>query len=642
MGILFRRSHSALIIFAVGVVSTLFCAWMGLRGLNAEAARVAIERGGYWHAWLVTILYWGLAGPSSLRWAKAFFRMGGHRRISCWYLALGVLAASVWLHLHQPHQFKVMADEVNLLNISQAMHEHRYVYSPGRMAMRDGVVIAEAGHLDKRPYFFSFLVSIIHDATGYRPANALILNGLLTPLLIAGFWLLGRRLDKRLGGAVAVMALCLLPILAHVVTSGGFELYNLTLIIWTWVFGLRAWDKPNNRRMALAAVSAAALAMGRYESILYAVPVAVVLMAAAGRITRAGGRLSPWLAGVPWLFLPALLLIQISFSREDTYFQWAAKKEAGTFSIRFFPDNFRSAVEFFVLPHPLALGAPLMFLLGLCGWALFLRPEARGVRPADKRAWWVGVGFALATMANVLIFLFFNYGAYAEFITQRISLPVFAVAVVGVVWLVKRTARHAERWLLVGLAGFQLVACYLPMVNRDYWFKSYFPAREFAFIQRTVDELGERRYGTMVLSSWTGAWVACRVYSEGFGLRGEGLEFLWEKQRNMRVSRIWLHVIEGTEEAKAGEFRLRVPDWIDRVRKREVARQWLREGGWSVIYEILGPVESGVALPPPEASVSSSATFVEESATSAGAAGMVSSADGLHREVSAEAEAVRK
>ena len=379
----FQRSNFFLGLGALLLVG--LTAWLGLKGVDAESARVAIERGGYWHAWVVLILFGSLAASGWRRRMTWFF--GRRKYCDRSWLGLGafLLGATLWLHLHQPHEFKVHADEVNLLNVSQAMYEHRYVYSPGRAAMQDGVVIAEAGHLDKRPYFFSFLVSLLHDATGYRPLNPLVLNGLLTLALVAGVWALGRRLDKRSGGAVAVLALSLTPIVAHVATSAGFELYNLTLLAWTWLLCLRAWDRPTNRRMGLAAIATVALAMGRYESLLYAVPAACVLLAAMGKMSRAGRLPSKWFVAAPLLFLPALLLIHVSFSNEATYFQWQARGEEGTFSLRYFGGNLWSAVDFFFFPHPLAMGAPLVFLAGLLGWVLMLRPSARRGCPMASR-----------------------------------------------------------------------------------------------------------------------------------------------------------------------------------------------------------------------------------------------------------------
>jgi hypothetical protein len=47
--------------------------------------------------------------------------------------------------------------------------------------------------LDKRPYFFSFLIALLHDLTGYRLENVFVLNAALTlATLAAVYWLSAR------------------------------------------------------------------------------------------------------------------------------------------------------------------------------------------------------------------------------------------------------------------------------------------------------------------------------------------------------------------------------------------------------------------------------------------------------------------
>ena len=55
--------------------------------------------------------------------------------------------------------------------------------------------------LDKRPYFFAFLVSLVHDLTGYRIANIFLVNVALAPALFGLVYWFARALTGRRGPA---------------------------------------------------------------------------------------------------------------------------------------------------------------------------------------------------------------------------------------------------------------------------------------------------------------------------------------------------------------------------------------------------------------------------------------------------------
>ena len=68
--------------------------------------------------------------------------------------------------------FKIVMDEIMLLGTSMSMHLDRTVLTPVRGNDIQGTFVILDGLMDKRPLFFPFLASLLHDLTGYRPANA--------------------------------------------------------------------------------------------------------------------------------------------------------------------------------------------------------------------------------------------------------------------------------------------------------------------------------------------------------------------------------------------------------------------------------------------------------------------------------------
>src|SRR5450432_4297934 len=87
---------------------------------------------------------------------------------------------STVLLVHETFGFKIGMDEIMLLGTSMSMHLDKTVLVPVRGNDIQGTFAILDGMMDKRPLFFPFLVSLLHDLTGYRPANAFVLNGTLT------------------------------------------------------------------------------------------------------------------------------------------------------------------------------------------------------------------------------------------------------------------------------------------------------------------------------------------------------------------------------------------------------------------------------------------------------------------------------
>ena len=156
-----------------------------------------------------------------------------------------------------------------------SMHLDKTVLTPLRGDIKER---SRSRGLCKRPLFFPFLTSLVHDVTGYRPANAFGLNAGLTFLLLGLACMLGRLLAGRVAGWLAVVLLAGLPLLAHNATGGGFELLNLVMILATMLLGVRAVEKRDAPAITAFCFAGLLLAQVRYESVIYLGPVGLVVL----------------------------------------------------------------------------------------------------------------------------------------------------------------------------------------------------------------------------------------------------------------------------------------------------------------------------------------------------------------------------
>src|ERR1019366_1179143 len=85
--------------------------------------------------------------------------------------------------------------------------------------------------LDKRPYFFTFILSLVHDLTGYRMANVFFLNGALTAAFLSLAYWFCRELTSRAGGLLVVVLLVTMPLFGQNAACAGMEMHNLVMLV---------------------------------------------------------------------------------------------------------------------------------------------------------------------------------------------------------------------------------------------------------------------------------------------------------------------------------------------------------------------------------------------------------------------------
>lgn len=401
----------------------------------AYAVRVAAPRRAVWSAWLRRPGWAGL-------------------------LLLAATAFAVW---SDTFRHKVLFDEYVLQGTAWHLHATKEVGTPMRAYEFAGTWLAIDTFLDKRPFFFTFLVSLAHDLTGYRLENVFAVNVALAFACLALVAWLGYQLTGRMGPAfVAVGLLATMPLFGQNATGAGMELHNLAMIAAVAAAGVLYLRAPDANRLALLVLAAVLLAQSRYESVLFVAPVAAI--AVLGWV-RAGRVLLPW----PAVAAPLLLVPYAWHSRivDTKPVLWQLREgDTARFGWQYLGTNLEGAWNFFFAVSAGQPNSLWLTLLGLAGgaWAA-VRLAARWRRPPPERAPLPAAAIAVALVgagvaANLGLLMFYYWSRFDEPITARFALPATLFLALAAGWLCRVLDAHrlpATRAAALGLAGWMLV-----------------------------------------------------------------------------------------------------------------------------------------------------------------------------------------
>jgi 4-amino-4-deoxy-L-arabinose transferase-like glycosyltransferase len=381
---------------------------------------------------------------------------------------LVIAAATAFALWSDPFQHKVLFDEYVLQATAYHMHITKEIGTVIRAYDIDGTWLPIDPFLDKRPYFFTFLLSLVHDLTGYRTANVFFLNSALTAAFFGAVYWFGRELTSRAGGMLAVVLLATMPLLGQNATCGGMEIHNLLMLVLVMSLALHYLRAPDDDRLALLCLGTVLLAESRYESVIYVVPVAGVVVAGWWRVQRV---LLPWAA----LITPLLL---IPYAWHDRYVSAApqlwqlGEGQTVRFSTGYFAENVRSAFAFFFSLNNAFANSWYLTVLGCAGLVYFLVAAARWLvrRPALSPVQLVTTLFGAAIAGNFVLLLFYYWSRLTDTIAARFALPAYLLFALLAILLAQRLngrwpAVRAACW---GAAAYLLISGLPAMAHRFY------------------------------------------------------------------------------------------------------------------------------------------------------------------------------
>ena len=415
-------------ILLLGLVSALALV-LGFVSFTAPQAVLAVRYAGYWIV-LVATVWFGYHLGRSLRSDWPAVRAWR----TWWRPGLVLLAATVILHVQERHEFKIVADEVVLQLTAQRMHFAREAGVVLRGYDYAGNFTPFVVNVDKRPLFFPFLLSLVHDFTGYRVGNAFVLNAALSLALMALAMLVARRIGGWGAACAAVLLLAGVPLVAQSACGSGFDLLNLVMILLVWWLGLRYADEPqNDDRLAAFVLGAILLAQVRYESVLFLLPVGATLIYLWRRSRQI--RLPAAVLAAPLLLLVVPWQYNV-FKVLNTYWQLNDVQGATSpFGLQYFYENVGHAMNFFLCFDGTQPNSWLVGLAGTLGVGFFVlvlyRHHRAIFRDAPVEA--VHVIFLVGLVVHTGFMLCYFWGRWDDPVIRRLSLPAHLLLVFSLI-----------------------------------------------------------------------------------------------------------------------------------------------------------------------------------------------------------------
>ena len=482
-------------------------AFTGFYAIPDARALGIVTNAGYWCVLAAFILFvralWG-----TFRGDLAGLGGGGWRRLDWASFAVVALGGTVLL-VHESFGFKIVMDELMLVGTSMSMHFNRTVVTPFRGGDIQGAFVIYEGMMDKRQLFYPFLVSILHDVTGYRPENAFVLNGVLTFVFLGLVNAVGRMFAGRVSGWLGVALFAGLPLLAQNATGGGFELLNLVMILSTMLLGARFIERRDEASLTALCYSALLMAQVRYESAVFLLPVAAIILWVWRREGRA---VMPWEVVVAPLLMVHCALHNRIFDIRASAWQLQSKPGLSKpFSLSYVPDNVVHAIGFFFGKPTDQPNSYVLSALGVVALFFLVLLVAKRLRalsaepPLSVAAVFFSFGFAL----QLALMMCYFWGQFDDPIIRRLSLPTLLWMVVAVLFVLPQFPRPQVVKTLLAVAVLGIIAQGVPSMAAHAYNQEYLAGLETAWRRQFIADQPRKDY--LVIDNDSILWVAHEV-----------------------------------------------------------------------------------------------------------------------------------
>lgn len=461
------------------------CLLSGFWLIGGDYPLILVKQGGYW-LMLITFLIFIF----SLYQERSSYLTNPKQalRSNRWVFLTAGLSVVV-LFLLQETYFKITMDEVVLASTSMHMHLEKEVFTVSRGYEVNGVFYILGGYLDKRPYFFAFMVSLVHDIFGYRTSNVFYFNAVVSFLLLVGVFFAAKTFGGRRWGWLAMLLLLSLPLFGFNVNGGGFELFNLLMLLLTAYLG-KCWiEKPSQNSLTAFAFSGLLLAQCRYESILFVCPVGLLIVWVWVKEKRVILSWPVYLA--PLMLVPYVL--QNRVLNESKVLWQLEENQTTVFGLGYLVQNLKSAQAFF-FHTGLNQGNSLILLILVAvavGLGVLYCLHYAAFYPREKTAWRVVAwSFGLTALFNFVLLLFYYWGQIGDPVAARLALPLHFVAVFFVVYILSREpwSEWASKVCLVST-----VACIwffaVPNIAQAKYMRLAYEARQIDWMNDRISEL---------------------------------------------------------------------------------------------------------------------------------------------------------
>jgi len=474
--------------------------------ISGDTAVSYARHGDYWLFLGLTI--WG--GILLFRSIDLMALRAAIRRKQVLFAMLGIVAAWGLTQIHERDEYKILIDEPTQVGASMMLHLHREAATPLRVHRLNGGPEITNSYVDKRPQLYPFFVSLVHDVTGYRIANAFWTNALLSLILIAMLFVAGHRLGGYLGGYIVILLWAGVPEFARTANGAGFETLNLVMILGILLLGWRHLRLRTPRTQDLLCLAGVMAAYVRYESVLFVFAVGAFLGLVWLRERRVF--LSPVLLAAPLLLVPYLWRNQVFSESEHLWQMWDQEGVTSPFALGYGYDNIGHALNyFFSLNDQLANS----FWVAAIGFAAVIACLPIALRLRRERAWDFELDggffvFLLALAAHLMLMLTYFYGQFDNFIISRLALPYYLVFALAPIYACSRLKAPPVVWRgLLAASALVLMFYGQPKISRHLYSERYHPANEWWFGQRFLEKTDHPH--VLVISRMPALWATMGV-----------------------------------------------------------------------------------------------------------------------------------
>ncbi len=473
---------------------------------NAAALKIVTSTG-YWFVLAAFVIFVNALWRS---FREEILRAGdrGLRSVDLASVAVVGLGGTVLL-VHEAFGFKIVMDEIMLLGSSMSMHFSRTVLVPIRGNDIQGAFVIMDGMMDKRPLFFPFLESVVHDITGYRPANAFILNGLLTFIFLGLVNAFGRLVAGRPAGWLGVALFAGLPLLGQNATSGGFDLLNILMILATLLLCARFIARRDLPSFTALCYSALLMAQVRYESPIFLVPVVAAILWVW---VLEGRAILSWQVVIAPLLMVHCALHNRIFAIRDTAWQLQSKPEfSKPFSPDNIPNNLAHAISFFFGKPTDQPNSYVLSALGCVAIVFMLLLVYKRLRtlttesPISVATVFFTFGFA----AQFGLMMCYFWGTFDDPVIRRLSLPTHLWMVLAVLVVLQQFPRPAVVRTLLAVAVLGILTQGVPSMAAHAYNQEYLAGLETAWRRQFIADQPRKDY--LVIDNDSILWLTHEV-----------------------------------------------------------------------------------------------------------------------------------
>ena len=482
---------------------------------SPDGAEYIVRYYGYWFTFVtaVGLLFLSFSERSVLRWDRLFGTARG------FWIACGVVTLGTWFtFLHSDFGYKVAMDEYVLSATSRFMHMNREIQTPASGVWHYNYFTFVEFYSDKRPWLYPFAVSLIHDLTGYRTGNAFVVNAVSAVLLLLCTYRLGYLIAGAWAGVLGVSLWVSLPLFSQNATSSGMEMLNLLMIVRVALLAHWHMRVLSLRSESMLSLSAVLLAYSRYESVIFVLPVALIIV--LGWIRQRSVKVSVGtICAAPLLIGLAL---QNKFFSSTEHLWELPEGVTEPFGVANFVENLPRALYFFFnwdagIANSLLLsilGVPALVLLLL--YVLRQGAELWRRRPED----WALIIFCGFLLVHFGVIMCYHAGQLDRLFASRFALPFCFLLIFAIINVL---GRHLQNRVLLpaasGVAFLFILGVTMPMNAKAIFTLRNHVGREIEWMTNFAEEHFAPR--SLVVDQYKIAWLLedwrCATYEQAFG-----------------------------------------------------------------------------------------------------------------------------